>query len=256
MYRPDVVYNAVTGQYVLWWNYVSQKNSQSYYAAAVSPYPEGPFVVVRKKVNLTRSKTNVTGAGDGHLFVDPADGRGYFIYTAGMPANHTIGVDALTSDYLGTTGVNSPSFPESFVESPVLFERQGVYYAMFGHCCCFCYQGSGVIVHTAKHPLGPWTAEASGDVACQRPPHLIREDPTPGQGCSFNNSNTTSVTRAQQNFVISIGNGQMLWVGDRWGQAPDGIKGHEPTYMAPMVFLEDGAVAKMAWVDSFTIDVT
>ena len=41
----------------------------------------------------------------------------------------------------------------------VQFKRKGVYYAVFGHCCCFCMQGSGLFVYTASHPLGPWSRQ-------------------------------------------------------------------------------------------------
>ena len=47
-------------------------------------------------------------------------------------------------------------FPEYFVEAPVFFKRQNIYYALFGWCCCYCMQGSGVMVHTAKNPMGPY----------------------------------------------------------------------------------------------------
>ena len=40
-------------------------------------------------------------------------------------------------------------------EAPILFERKGTYYLMFGPICCFCHQGSGIEVWTAPHPLGP-----------------------------------------------------------------------------------------------------
>jgi len=36
------------------------------------------------------------------------------------------------------------AFPVDFVEAPVLFKRNNTYYALFGHCCCFCFQGSGM----------------------------------------------------------------------------------------------------------------
>ena len=106
-----------------------------------------------------------------------------------------------------------------FVEAPSLFERNGIYYALFSWCCCFCKQGSGIIVHTAPHPLGPWTVQAvgpsyeRGDVACvakaagsgdedalAASPGL-GTDPTPGLGCEYKNASETSSTRAQQNSI-------------------------------------------------------
>jgi hypothetical protein len=137
-------------------------------------------------------------------------------------------------------------FSEYFIEAPSLFFRNGLYYAVFGHCCCYCYQGSGAIVHTAPHPLGPWTAQ--GDIACI--PDAASDasaaaaaanaayaaalglgaQPTPGQGCQYVDKTTTSSMRAQQSFIAAVDTptGQeFLWAGDRWQQSWDGTKGHD-----------------------------
>merc|ERR1712217_372214 len=83
------------------------------------------------------------------------------------------GIEKLTDDYLDSAGgvdgnatiiggtFGGTTFPEYFVEAPAFFKRQGLYYALFGHCCCFCYQGSGVMVYTAPSPKGPWRAQCS-----------------------------------------------------------------------------------------------
>lgn len=122
-------------------------------------------------------------------------------------------------------------------------------------------------------------------------------EPTPGQGCLFYGEGLASVTRAQQNCVIEVGeevcgmDGCMhvgggnpsstsfhtqpsthtplhiqvpssvpgethfLWTGDRWMQSPDGLKGHEPQFWAPLRFDAHGRVREMAWVDGFVLDV-
>jgi hypothetical protein len=53
----------------------------------------------------------------------------------------------------------------------------GVYYALFGHGCCFCNLGSGINVFTATtSPLGPWSSSsyvATSAPACQTPFFLI-----------------------------------------------------------------------------------
>ncbi len=141
---------------------------------------------------------------------------------------------------------------------------------------CFCYQGSGVKVHTAPHPLGPWTLVNStknpmGDVACVPPPQQeplaagsvdaggpasISPEPTPDEGCLYANGTAptgdVSVTRSQQNYLIRISGGRVIWTGNRWGQSPDGIKGHEPLAWLPLNFLDDNVtIAEMQWVDAF-----
>jgi len=66
------------------------------------------------------------------------------------------------------------------------------------------------------------------------------------------------VTRSQQNCVIKVNtrNGvEFIWTGDRWQQAPDGIKGHEPQFWVPLKFSDDGSIEKVDWVDQFEIDL-
>ena len=57
---------------------------------------------------------------------------------------------------------------------------------------------------------------------------------SPGQGCNYQAAHAESVSRAQQNFVVPIvtssGATEYIWTGDRWMQAADGKKAHEPQY--------------------------
>jgi hypothetical protein len=78
------------------------------------------------------------------------------------------------------------------------------------------------------------------------------------QGCLYNGSTTQSVTRAQQNYVIQAAtpNGTaFLWTGDRWQQSPDGLKGHDPQTVLPLVFNPDGSIQEVQWQDSFVVDL-
>merc|ERR1719201_507303 len=45
-----------------------------------------------------------------------------------------------------------------------MFKRKGVYYALFGKCCCFCVGGSGETVYTATNPMGPYVER--GNIGC------------------------------------------------------------------------------------------
>lgn len=70
------------------------------------------------------------------VFVDPKDGAAYLLYGA----NFYMSIEKLTDDYVYSTGQNASCggdfggtvFPEYFVEAPVMFERKGIYYALFG----------------------------------------------------------------------------------------------------------------------------
>jgi hypothetical protein len=46
-----------------------------------------------------------------------------------------------------------------------------------------------------------------------------------------------------------------MWVGDRWQQAPDGIKGHYPTYWGLLHFFSNGSIVPMKFTDEFSVDV-
>ena len=174
VFRPDVVYNNNTKLYVMWWNWVSAAGQYMGYASSTSPNPEGPFTLVQEVVPLTHSNATYH-AGDWHFFVDDTTGIGYVIYCA----EYYCWIDELTPDYLGTTGrFVGPLGNLYFVEAPAMFRVGPTYYALFDHCCCFCFQGSGIKVFTAPHPLGPWMQQpGADDLACNTPAQLMRTTP-------------------------------------------------------------------------------
>ena len=67
-------------------------------------------------------------------------------------------------------------------------ERNGTYYVLFGHGCCFCSSGSGVSVFTATSPLGPYS-HATYDIGCK-----LGEDV----------ANCTSVHRGARTAVVRL----------------------------------------------------
>eukprot|EP00947_MAST-08B_sp_MAST-8B-sp1_P006250 g6250.t1 len=332
LYRPHVVYNPSTKQWVLFVNYV-EKAGGGYGGNAVftAPHPAGPFTLRTPQMALTRlcpgpltPRGGACGAaqggcGDFDVIVDPADGAAYIIYGC----NFYMGIERLTPDFLDSAGAGTnatvvggvfgaTTFPEYFVEAPAFFHRNGTFYALFGHCCCFCYQGSGVMAYTAPHPLGPWRPQCSdvvpaaktgclapnGDLACTAagdgdgdhgmPWDIVRAPvmgrvgsgggsgsgsgsgsgrfgrfggaPTPGQGCLYKSRAEVSTVRAQQNYVITVPRpapqlSQYLWTGDRWQQAPDGVKGHEGQTWIRLEFDDHGRIQPIKWQDNCTFEV-
>ena len=235
-YRPYVVFNPQTRKYVLWYNWYPRLwDGQN--GVATSDSPVGPFRIANPNVQLSQSRQH---PGDGSLFVDK-DGTGYFIYTV-IDQNHSIRVEKLTRDYLGSAGVTSAVLADG-CESPVLFRRNQVYYALFDLCCCFCPAGSGARVYTASSPLGPFTEQPN-----------INRAPVVGYG---NPGNPT--VAAQQTWVatISTTNGMaFVWMGDRWGSRLDGIKGHDfQFWSAPLKFGSDGHILPMAKVNQWETSV-
>ena len=290
LYRPHLVEapasSASGSHYLLYVNYVRASGGYGGNAVFGAPHPAGPFSLLNPVMNLGRLCPGPAasrpcgkaqgGAGDFDVFVDPQDGVGYIAYSA----QHYISIESLTPDLLHSTGENATwidkaSFggtaaPDYFVEAPTIFYRRKTYYLLYGHCCCFCMQGSGIIVATAPHPMGPWT-RLPGDLACVAPPHeaagpstawpMLGAAPTPGQGCLYNGSKDLSTTRAQQNFVVTVpaadsdSDDSLIWTGDRWQQAPDGIKGHEGQFWAPLQFDDAGRMKRVRWINSFNVSV-
>lgn len=67
------------------------------------------------------------------------------------------------------------------------------------------------------------------------------------------------IIHAQQTHVAEIATTSgtaYIWMGDRWGSTPDGIKGHDFQYWSnPLQFDGAGNIATLQWVDSWTVDL-
>ena len=246
-FRPKVIYNKNTEKYVLWINHLAPASSPlaSYPDArllvATAQSPSGPFSVVTEKAAI-----EISGGGDFNLMVDPNDenNTAYLAYDA-WGNNHAVVVEQLTPDYQDSMGPAASSGKISPInnEAPILFERRGWYYLLYGHTCCFCEQGSGAEVWAADHPLGPWT-NLHLDI---NPASLLgrRDIPT------------------QCNYVITVedreGETQYLYTGDLWSSSQDGLKSHDLQYWSSPLSFDDSlsppTITPMKFVNNFTIFV-
>ena len=214
--RPCVVFNPHTHKYVLWYNWLPKLwNGQT--AVATSDTPVGPFTIVDPNVRVFGSRP-----GDGNLFVDD-DGTGYYIYTA-IGEGYAVRVERLTPDYLGPSGKMSNILVKGG-EAPALFRRNNLYYALCGPLCPDCLDGSLVQVLTSASPLGPYNARSN-----------INRRP----------ENGAPIIPAQETWVARIpmsGEPLFIWMADRWGSCPDGVKGHDfQFWSAPLKFSPDGDI--------------
>ena len=59
----------------------------------------------------------------------------------------------LTKDYLASEGAagNSGLLPNPG-EAPAMLKRNGTYYVVYGHTCCYCEAGSPVSAYASAHP--------------------------------------------------------------------------------------------------------
>ena len=229
-YRPYVVRNPKTGKYILWYNWYP-KLWEGQVGVAISDTPVGPFTIVNAKVHLSQAEYS---PGDGSPFVDE-DGIAYFIYTA-IDQDHSVRVERLTADFLGSSGEASKVLGTD-AEAPAMFRRDNRYYALFDTTCCFCSAGSGARVLVAASPLGPYREMANIN---RRPDGQV-------------------IVPAQQTFVAGIpakDGTAFLWMADRWGSRPDGIKGHDLQFWsAPLRFASDGAILPIENVDSWKLTI-
>jgi hypothetical protein len=44
-----------------------------------------------------------------------------------------------------------------------------------------------------------------------------------------------------------------MWMGDRWGSTPDGIKGHDFQTWLPLEFADDGTVRPLRKIDAWPL---
>jgi hypothetical protein len=142
-YRPKVVFNPRTRQYVLWYNWYPVL-WEGQFGVATSDSPTGPFRIVTTDAKLTRSKV-----GDFNLMVDD-DGQAYIVYNT--IEGHRIFVERLNADFTGSSGQSSDEIVGGS-EGSSLFKRQGRYYLLTDQTCCFCGEGSGARVYVSDQPL-------------------------------------------------------------------------------------------------------
>ena len=211
MFSPWVARSAATGLYVMWYNMLPVENGQgvfdaAYYSVATSAAPGGPFETV---------VVNVSGVAFDRLpdaasvFVDD-DGAGYLAFT--HEDSHVNTVQRLSPDLLGPLipgGGASAVIGGPNNEGALMFKRDGTYYVGFGGCCCFCAGGSNVELFAAPAPLGPYV--------------------------SLGNVVSPAAWGAQTGAVFFTGVDYVLY-GDRWQSAPDRVKAHDFSYVAPLLW--------------------
>jgi hypothetical protein len=120
--RPKVIYNASTGQFVMW---MHKENASDYgearAAVAMSSTVDGAYSYRGSFRPLDYMSRDIT------LFRDD-DGTGYMISAANENAD--LHVYRLTSDYLGISARVQRLWPGSWREAPAMFKRNGVYFLL------------------------------------------------------------------------------------------------------------------------------
>ncbi len=192
--RIDVLYNAKTGQYVMFMKY---DGNGAYLGIATADKPQGLFIF--------KSYVLVDNAamGDMSVFQDD-DGKAYLAYVSwatGTNAQH--GIYRMSDDYL-TLDKRIYLWDIRSREAPHIFKRHGLYY--YGTSRTAGIQSSGTSYYTATNLAGPWS-----------PAQPLS---TPGSTNSWD---------SQVDFVYPIHGTQgtlYMFAGDRWTKnLPQGRNG-------------------------------
>jgi hypothetical protein len=152
-FRPHVVYNAATRNYVLW---VNMYDVPVGYHVLVSSTPTGPFVEQPiPRLAYDDGAPGQVNNGDEDLFVDD-DGTGYIVYAEWRVNGGDIVVERLTPDYLSGTG-EYVRVGTHHSEAPSLFKRGGEYYLIASTPPNWAYGKATTSYFRASTPLGSWS---------------------------------------------------------------------------------------------------
>jgi hypothetical protein len=236
-FRPHVVYNAATKQYVMW-----ADGGGGQYLVATNPAPTGTF---------TRHGTPTMAGGLGvdlSLYVDD-DGIGYVVHntTQDLPPGMTADmvVEKLNPDYLDTTG-QFTRLGLGNVEAFTVFKRDGVFHALMADPTC-AYCSGGTAEMTATSMLGPWSGawyDPDGVDWNGNPQPRWRGRIVNGDSCGGEPLGSLPVTGAD-------GQTTYYFLSDRWNnRAPNESLAN--LFIGPMGFGADGTLQSISCTSSFT----
>ena len=226
VFEPCGVFNRKTGFWVLYFlrdGYVL--------ANAVARTAAGPFDVLQWTVPVPFMTQVVDfyfwqNATNGDLIMKHnSEGAGEYAAT-------------FSDDYLTITGSSAVfGHEQGYTEGGGIFQHNGQTFVMAGYGCCFCPLGSNGFLWRADEVLGNYT---------------LLGDKVPRY------ANGTSVTHAQQFSVTPVytrGGVVPMFIGIRFGSAPDFIKSHDFQYWLPLAFDGNNDMANVSWVDHFSLDL-
>jgi len=219
--RPKVIYNASTGQYVMWMHKENGTDySEARAAVAVSSSVEGPYTYLGSFRPLdTHMSRDIT------TFVD-SDGSAYMVSAAANNAN--LNVYRLTADYTGVASLVQVLWAGSYREAPALFKRGSVYFLLTSGATGWAPNQQRYA--TASSIAGAWTSLT--DV---------------GDSTTFG-SQTAYVLPVQGTSTTSY-----LYLGDRWAGTWGGPVIDSRYVWLPLTFPTSTSMT-MAYAGTLTID--
>lgn len=227
VFEPCGVFNRNTGFWTLFFlrdGYVL--------ASAVARTASGPFDVLQWTVPVPGMSQIV----DFYFWQNATNGDLLMKHNSEAGGEYAV---TWSEDYFNITGT-SPVFghDKGYTEGGGIFQHGGASFVMAGYGCCFCTLGSnGFLWRSDDGALGNYSL--LGDKIPLYPNH-------------------TSVTHAQQFSVTPVytATGVIpMFIGIRFGSAPDYVKDHDFQYWYPLQFDAGNDMLNVAWVDSFTLDL-
>jgi len=216
LFRPAVIRNRATGKYVLWVNVIPRGFSvldgllKASYRVGVASRPEGPFT-------LTATEPHMALHADGDFGLLEHEGRAWIAYNS-FQTDHSIAVQELDASFTDVApGGNASIVSINDQENVALFESGGKFYLIHGNLCCFCPEGSNVLLSVALSPMGPYTRVRELN---PRDEHHMPRIPAQSNG----------VFKVQ----LSSGRQQLVWSGDMWQSSLSGLKGRDVQVWLPL----------------------
>jgi hypothetical protein len=218
--RPKVLFNASTGQFVMW---MHKENGSDYgqarAAVATSSTVDGNYSY-RGSFRPTEAMSR-----DLTVFRDD-DGTAYLVSAA--RENADLNMYRLTPDYLGIAALVRTLWPGSFREAPALFKRNGVYFMLTSGATG--WSPNQQRYATASSVTGPWSALQNA-----------------GDGTAYD---------SQTAYVLPVqgsGGTAYVYLGDRWAGAWGGRVNDSQYVWLPLRFPTATSLA-MAWTPQVVID--
>ncbi len=201
--RPKVVYNASTGQYVMWLHWENGQNyGEARAAVAYSSTVDGNYTYQGSFRPLGHMSRDIT------LFKDD-DGAAYMISAA--RENYDLHVYRLNADYRGVAHLVGNPWPGGHREAPALFKRNGVYFMLTSGATG--WSPNQAKYATATSVSGPWSA--------------------------MQNVGDSTTFRSQPAYVLPVQGTQAtsyLYMGDRWAGAWGGPVSDSGYVWLPIAF--------------------
>jgi len=226
IFEPCGVFNRKTG----FWTLFFLRDGYTL-ASAVARSAAGPFSVVQWSVDVPGFNTIVD-----FYFWQSLDGTLIMKHNGGGGETAVV----LSDDYMRVVNSSALFGTElGYTEGGGIFTYGGATYVMAGYGCCFCTLGSNGFLWRANSTLG--TYELLGDFV-----------PRNDDGSSVTHSQHFSVTPVYTDAGVVP-----MFIGIRFGSAPDYEKDHDYQFWLPLTF--DPATGRMhnvSWVDEFVLNLT